>query len=112
VGCDPAWRPEEGAPALAAAGRNHDLDARGLAAALTASEELWAATRPVELTAGVERRAGALTAKHALRGADAVHLASALAVRPADVVVAVWDCQLHTAVTAEQLAVAPATVGP
>jgi predicted nucleic acid-binding protein len=98
--------------ALAAAGRNRDLDTRGLLEAHAAWEELWATTRPVELTTDVERRAGELTAKYPLRGADAVHLASALAVGTAEVVVAVWDRQLHAAVTAEQLVVAPATFGP
>jgi predicted nucleic acid-binding protein len=115
-GCDAAVSSRLAYPevraALAAAGRNHDLDARGLAAALASWEELWAATRPVELTADVERRAGELTARHALRGADAVHLASALAVGPTDLVVAVWDRRLHTAVGAERLVVAPAIVGP
>jgi predicted nucleic acid-binding protein len=113
-GCDAALScrlayPEVRA-ALAAAGRNRDLDVRGLAAALTAWEELWAATRPVELTAEVERHAGELTAIHALRGADAVHLASALAVGPTDLIVAVWDRRLHAAVSAEKLVVAPASV--
>ncbi len=115
-GCDAALSSRLAYPevraALAAAGRNHDLGAGGLAAALGAWEELWAATRPVELTADVERRAGELTAHHPLRGADAVHLASALAVGPAELVVAVWDRRLHAAVIAEQLVVAPATVRP
>jgi predicted nucleic acid-binding protein len=115
-GCDAALSSRLAYPevraALAAAGRNHDLDARGLAAALATWEELWAATRPVELSADVERRAGELTAKHPLRGADAVHLASALALGTAEVVVAVWDRRLHAAVTAEQLMVTPAAVGP
>ena len=48
----------------------------------------------VELTAAVEQRAGQLTQAHALRGADAVHLASALAIADADLVVAVWDRRL------------------
>jgi predicted nucleic acid-binding protein len=114
-GCDAALSSRLAYPevraALAAAGRNHDLDARGLATALAAWEDLWAATRPVELTADVEHLAGELTARHPLRGADAVHLASALAVGPADLVVAVWDGRLHAAVIVEQLVVAPATVG-
>lgn len=96
--------------ALSAAGRRHDLDRRGLVAALDAWEQLWAATRPVELTADVERRAGELASRHALRGADAVHLASAMIVRPTDLVVAVWDRRLHAGVVAESIAVAPSTV--
>jgi uncharacterized protein len=115
-GCDAALSSRLAYPevcaALAAAGRNHDLDEHGLAAALAAWEELWASTRPVELTADVEHHAGDLAVRHALRGADAVHLASALAIGPTDLVVAVWDRQLHAGVIAEHLTVAPATVGP
>ena len=33
--------------------------------------------------------------QHAVRGADAVHLASALAVDAPDLIVAVWDLRLH-----------------
>ncbi len=94
--------------ALAAAGRSHDLDRRGLVAALDRWEHLWAAARPVELTTDVERHAGELASRHGLRGADAVHLASALVVGSADLVVAVWDRRLHAGVVAENLAVAPA----
>jgi hypothetical protein len=115
-GCDAALSSRLAYPevraALAAAGRNHDLDAHGLATALATWDDLWASTRPVELTADVERRAGDLVVRHALRGADAVHLASALAIGPADLVVAVWDRRLHAGVIAEQLVVAPATVEP
>jgi hypothetical protein len=58
----------------------------------------------------VEREAGQLAAQRALRGADAVHLASALAVDSPDLVVAVWDRRLHAGAVAERLAVAPATL--
>jgi predicted nucleic acid-binding protein len=40
--------------------------------------------------------AGHLARAHALRGADAVHLASALAVGDPGLIVAVWDRRLHT----------------
>ena len=115
-GCDAALSSRLAYPevraALAAAARNHDLDEHGLATALATWEELWASTRPVELSADVEHHAGDLVVRHALRGADAVHLASALAVGPADLVVAVWDGRLHAGVIAEHLVVAPAAVGP
>jgi uncharacterized protein len=94
--------------ALAAAGRNHDLDQAGLQAAGTAWEEYWAAVRPVELTAAVERHAGRLASHHALRGADAVHLASALAIGEPGLIMAVWDRRLHTGAIAAGLGVAPA----
>lgn len=79
-GCDAALSSRLAYPevraALAAAGRNHDLDDEDLTAAEEAWEEYWSATRPVELTAEVERQAGHLARLHALRGADALHLAS------------------------------------
>jgi predicted nucleic acid-binding protein len=83
-----------------------------VSAARDAWEEYWRATRPVELTRTVERRAGQLTEQHALRGADAVHLASALEIGTFDLVVAVWDRRLHTGAVAEGLAVAPAYLEP
>lgn len=97
--------------ALAASAQNADLTARELRTAAAAWEDLWAAMRPVELTASVERTAGRVAADRALRGADAVHLASALTIDSPDLVVAVWDRRLHAGVVAERLAVAPATLG-
>jgi uncharacterized protein len=114
-GCDAALSSRIAYPevraALAAANRNHDLDDDGYATAVRDWEEFWAAVRPVELTRDVERRAGELAVRRALLGADAVHLASAIAVDVVDVVVAVWDRRLHAAAAAERLAVAPAAVG-
>lgn len=93
--------------ALAAAGRNHDLDEDSLNSAEHAWEEYWAAIRPVEFTPAVERRAGELARRHALRGADSVHLASALAIADPDLVIAVWDRRLHDGARAAGLGVAP-----
>lgn len=59
-------------------------------------ERYWGAVRVVEFTVEVGARAGALAGEHGLRGADAVHLASALAVAP-DLVIAVWDLRLAAA---------------
>ena len=73
-------------------------------------EDFWAATRPVELTPAVEQQAGRLAKSHALRGADAVHLASALAVDNADLIVAVWDRRLHAGTLAAGIQVAPASL--
>ena len=94
--------------ALAAAGRNHDLSDDDLDTAEQAWEQYWAAVRPVELTAAVEHHAGQLARSHALRGASAVHLASALALADPDLIVAVWDRRLHDGATRAQLQVAPA----
>ena len=98
--------------AVAAAGRNHDLDVAGATAAEQAWEEYWPATRPVELTRSVERHAGRLAAAHALRGADAVHLASALALKDPGVILAAWDRRLRAGASAAGLAVAPAELAP
>ena len=87
---------------LAASQRRRALDA--------AREEFWAATRPVELTPAVEQQAGQLAKSHALRGADAVQLASALAINDPDLVVAVWGRRLHVGVLAAGGRVAPANL--
>jgi predicted nucleic acid-binding protein len=115
-GCDAALSSRLADPevraALAAAGRNRDLSRRDLVIAQRIWQQIWAEIRPVELTPQVEHLAGALTGRHSLRGADAVHLASALAVEAADLVVAVWDQRLHVGANAEHLGVAPATLPP
>ena len=115
-GCDAALSSRLAYPevraALAAAGRNHDLDEDEVSAAQEAWEEFWAAVRPVELTPEVERSAGDLAQQHFLRGAEAVHLASAMAVEAPQLIVAVWDHRLHTAVTAERLLVIPSRDPP
>jgi uncharacterized protein len=111
-GCDAAVASRLAYPevraALAAAGRNHDLDSAGVAAAEQAWEEYWPATRPVELTRSVERHAGQLAAQHALRGADAVHLASALAIKDPGLILAAWDRRLRAGASAAGLPIAPA----
>jgi predicted nucleic acid-binding protein len=113
-GCDAALASRLAYPevraALAAVARNRDLDADGLRIAEQAWEEFWAATRPVELTPAVERHAGELAREHALRGADSVHLASALAIGDPDLVIAVWDRRLHAGALAAGSSVAPAVI--
>ena len=94
--------------ALAAASRNHDIDGRDLADAERTWERLWSAMWPIELTAQVERRSGYLAKLHALRGADAVHLASMLVPTSELVLVAAWDHRLRRGCVAERLALAPA----
>jgi predicted nucleic acid-binding protein len=96
--------------AIAAAGRNHDLTELEASVAMAEWQRFWAAVRPVELTPAVEQHAGVLAPAHGLRGADAVHLASALAVGVADLTVAVWDRRLHAGAVAAGFAVAPATL--
>ena len=89
-----------------------DTQADCVGAGELARESYWSATRPVELTAAIGQHAGDLARTHALRGADAVHLASALAIGGADLIFAVWDRRLHADAHAVGLRVAPAELGP
>jgi uncharacterized protein len=111
-GCDAALASRLAYPevraALAAAARNHDITETELDEAERDWDGYWAAVRPVELTALVERQAGELARAHALRGADAVHLASALAISDRDLIVAVWDRRLHAGAREAGCRVAPA----
>ena len=111
-GCDAALSSRLAYPevcaALAAAGRNRQIDEGDLRSAQRSWKGFWAATRPVELTERVGRRAGVLARAHGLRGADAVHLASALAIGDPEIVVAVWDEHLAAGADAERLRIAPA----
>ncbi|MFM7509205.1 MAG: type II toxin-antitoxin system VapC family toxin [Actinomycetota bacterium] len=95
---------------LAAAGRNHDLAESDALAAADDWEQFWSSMRPVELTPDVERNAGSLAVTHHLGGADAVHLASALALGTVDLTVAAWDRRLRAGATSVGFAVAPATL--
>ena len=53
------------------------------------------------------RRAGELADERALRGYDAVHLASALALGPGETILVTWDRDLSNAAAGAGLAVAP-----
>lgn len=114
-GCDAAVASRLAYPevraALAAAARNHDITSAELGTAERDWDQYWAATRPVELTSAVERDAGRLARVHALRGADAVHLASALAIGDSGLIIAVWDRRLHAGARAAGCRVAPSRLG-
>lgn len=113
-GCDAAVSSRLAHPevcaALAAAGRNRDLGEADLATCRRVWQRLWSELRPVELTDRVAEAAGQLAERHNLRGADAVHLASALEIGTDDLVVAVWDRRLHAGAAAEGMAVSPANL--
>lgn len=115
-GCDAALSSRlayaEVRAALAAAARNHDLTESALDTAERDWDEFWAATRPVELSAAVEQHAGRLARVHALRGADAVHLASAMAIGDPQLIIVVWDRRLHAGARAAGCQVAPAQLDP
>jgi predicted nucleic acid-binding protein len=70
-------------------------------------EDFWAATRTVELTETITAHAGHLASRDALRGADAVHIASLLAVGAAETLFAAWDQQLRTGAKAAGVRLAP-----
>jgi len=110
-GCDAAVSSRLAYPqvraALAAAGRAHRLDPAEQSRAEVMWEDFWAATRTVELTETITAHAGHLASRHALRGADAVHLASLLAVGAAQTLFAVWDQQLRAGAEAAGIRLAP-----
>ena len=62
--------------ALARLRRSGDLTPAKFAAAKRSFEEQWPAFLALELTAAVSREAGDFAARYALRGFDALHLAS------------------------------------
>lgn len=93
--------------ALSAAERAGRITAGGHRAARADWEEYWAALRVVEMTALLAGSAADLTLDHVLGGADAVHLASALALQEAAPILATWDRRLWTAARAAGLVVAP-----
>jgi predicted nucleic acid-binding protein len=94
--------------ALADAGRARRLTPGDVTRAETAWESYWATVRTVELTEPVTTEAGQLAGRHALRGADAVHLASLLAVGVADTLFATWDHRLRVGARAVGAQLAPA----
>jgi predicted nucleic acid-binding protein len=96
--------------ALGAAHRNHALPDEDLHMALDREQHLRTGIVPIELTESIESNARELVARHALSGADAVHLASALALEDPQLVFATWDRRLHGAAQAEGLHVVPATL--
>jgi uncharacterized protein len=98
----------EARAALAAARRARRLTARGHARAVGELDALNAELVIVGVDEALAQRAGELADERALRGYDAVHLASALALGAGETVVVTWDRDLNTAAAGAGLAVAPA----
>ncbi len=94
--------------ALAAAHRDRRLDDTGHDTAKQSWDAFHSALRMVEVTAALEDRAGDLAETHALSGFDAIHLASALALADAPVILATWDRRLLDAARTLGLATLPA----
>jgi predicted nucleic acid-binding protein len=99
----------EAAAALARARRMERITGRNHRAALDSLDDLWRDFRVVEIDETVARRAADLADRHALRGYDAVHCASAERIDAPDLVVASGDKDLLAACT--ELALATALTG-
>jgi predicted nucleic acid-binding protein len=110
-GCDVAITSRLAYPevcaALAAAGRSHRLEPDARRQAEAAWQDFWTSIRPVELTAPIAIGAGQLAGRYALRGADAVHVASALAVGVDALLFAAWDQRLRSGAEAAGVRLAP-----
>lgn len=96
----------EARAALGAARRADRLTAAAHAHAVADFEAAHAELYLVGIDGALARRAGELAVEQALRGYDAVHLASALALGPA-VTVVTWDAELSLAASRSGCAVAP-----
>ncbi|NNU26098.1 type II toxin-antitoxin system VapC family toxin [Isoptericola sediminis] len=94
--------------ALAAGLRAGVLDAAAHDRAVARWEELWPALHRVEVTAELADQAAALAAgTDPLRGADAVHVAGAIAVMRDGGILAAWDERVATAARSHGLRVLP-----
>ena len=98
----------EARAALAAARRARRLTARAHDRAVAELDALHAELVIVGVDEALAQRAGEIAGERALRGYDAVHLASALALGPGETVLVTWDRDLGNAAVGAGLAVAPA----
>ena len=98
----------EARAALAAASRAGRIDARGLRRAVTDLDAAVASVRRIGVDEALAREAGRLAQEHALRGYDAVHLATALSVEDPALVIVTWDGELARAALRRGRSVAPA----
>jgi uncharacterized protein len=97
----------EARSALAAARRARRLSPRGHREAKAVVELLWDAIEPMEIDEELVCSAGELAEDHRLRGYDAVHLASAVAVADAETVLVSADRDLLRAARACRLTTFP-----
>lgn len=99
----------EARAAAAAIQRGGRAGRRWLTTAVDTIDGLYRELSVVALDDALVRRAGDLAERHALRGYDAVQLASALAIDvPGDLLIATWDRELAAAAVAEGRMVVPA----
>jgi uncharacterized protein len=93
--------------AAAAAHRAGKAGARDLPKVVHAIDEMCGMLEIIRVDRRLAIEAGDLAGEHALRGYDAVHLASALNVPAPRVLVATWDKQLAVAATRSGVGVLP-----
>lgn len=93
--------------ALATAERARRIDAARARVVRTEWRRYASALDLLDVTEGIAERGADLAAAHALSGADAVQLATALGLRDVEIVVASWDRRLATAAVAEGIVVVP-----
>jgi len=98
----------EGRAALAAARRGGRLEKKEHARALADFEELVSDLALIGVDEPLARNAGALAEEFELRGYDAVHLATALALGENEVTLVTWDGDLAEAAIEAGLPTAPA----
>lgn len=93
--------------AIAAAERARRLSSSESGRAVAEWDDYWWTVYPVEVTSAIAREGGHLAEEHGLHGADAVHLASAVAIGQKDTVVAVYDKRLRQAAMDRGFTIAP-----
>jgi uncharacterized protein len=93
--------------ALAAAERSDRIESAALQDAIADLDRLSASMQMLAVDGDLCWRAGVLAERHALRGYDAVHLASVIGIEAPRVIVATWDGELATAAGECGLGVVP-----
>lgn len=97
----------EARAAFAAAERSRRITRSELDDTKHRFDRLWRQLQVVELEEELARAAGDLAERYGLRGFDAVHLSTAIALQDASLVVATWDADLSEAAGSVGLPVAP-----
>lgn len=97
----------EASAAVGAAARARRISRRRARDSLERLRAQWGSVVALALDERTSRKAGTLAVRHALRGMDAIHLASAVVLTPARPKFVTWDTDLRAAATAEGLETAP-----
>lgn len=111
VACSSRIAHPEARAALAAANRLDRLTASALTRARETLSSIFDQLAVVELSAPVSQAAGEVSERFALRALDAVHLASALTIAAAPMLLVTWDEQLAGAARRAGLDVVPTALG-